>query len=150
MTVAYLKKPYKVVVVVKSLHNFTIPRANDPHGFKEEVKLKFNAIMAIVGKFPNKTAFLEQLLAVDTLSKTYNDYCALGSDEQLPWNEKADELGIEILTSTDKPRQYSIDETSMQGTQVTNSNCRASQPSSYHLLDKLTKALKDKMMNRLA
>ena len=52
-------KPYKVVVVVKSLHNFTNPRATDPNGFKEEVKVKYDATMAIVGKFPNRTVFLE-------------------------------------------------------------------------------------------
>ena len=57
---------------------------------------------------------------------------------------------IEILTSTDKPRQISTDKTSMQGTHATNSDRRASQSSSYHLLDKLTKDLRDKMMNRLA
>ena len=48
---------------------------------------------------------------------------------------------IEILTSIDKPRQITTDKTSMQGTQATNSNRRASQSPSYHLLDKLTKAL---------
>ena len=39
--------------------------------------------------------------------------------------------------------------TSMQDTQAHISIRRASQSPSYHLLDKLTKALKEKMMNRL-
>ena len=56
---------------------------------------------------------------------------------------------IEILTSIDKLRQLPTDKISMQGTQATNSNRRASQSPSYHLLNKLTKALRDKMMNRL-
>ena len=56
---------------------------------------------------------------------------------------------IEILTSIDKPHQIPIDKTSMQGTQATDSNHRASQSPSYHLLNKLTKALKEKMTNRL-
>ena len=42
-------KPYKVVVPVKSLRNFINPREDNPHGFKEEVKVKYNATMAIVG-----------------------------------------------------------------------------------------------------
>ena len=33
-------KPYKNVVAVKSLTNFTNAKPNDPHGFKEELKIK--------------------------------------------------------------------------------------------------------------
>ena len=54
---------------------------------------------------------------------------------------------IEILTSTDKPRQLPILKTSMQGNH--HSNVNASQPQSYRLLDKLTNALKSKIMTRL-
>ena len=55
---------------------------------------------------------------------------------------------IEILTSTDKPRQLPIHKTSMQGNH--HSNVNASQPQSYRLLDKLTNALKSKIMTRVA
>ena len=48
-------KPYKNVVVVKSLNNFSNAKPNDPHGFKEELKIKYNAILAVVGKFQNGT-----------------------------------------------------------------------------------------------
>ena len=61
-------KPYKVVVAVKLVHNFTNPRADDPHVFREEVKVKYNTT-AIIGKFPNRTAFLKQLLVADTTPK---------------------------------------------------------------------------------
>ena len=61
-----------------------------------------------------------------------------------------DFIHIEILTSIDKPRQITTDRTSMQGTQVNpNSNQKASQPQSYRLLDKLTNALKSKIMTRV-
>ena len=33
-------KPYKNVVAVKLLNNFTNANPNDPHGFKEELKIK--------------------------------------------------------------------------------------------------------------
>ena len=33
-------KPYKNVVVVKSLNNFSNTKLNDPHGFKAELKIK--------------------------------------------------------------------------------------------------------------
>ena len=86
-------KPYKVVVAVNSLYSSTNLRADDPHGFKEEVKVKQHATMAIVGKFPNGIAFVEQLLKEDAPSKTWDDYCVLGSNDQLAWEEKADKLG---------------------------------------------------------
>ena len=48
-------KPYKNVVVVKSLNNFSNAKPNDPHGFKEELKIKHDAILAVVREFPNGT-----------------------------------------------------------------------------------------------
>ena len=48
-------KPYKMNVVVKSLHNFSNSKPNDPNAFKEELKIKSDAILAIVGKFPDGT-----------------------------------------------------------------------------------------------
>ena len=53
------QKPYKIPVAVKSLHNYTNPKSNDPHGFKEELKIKYKATLATVGKFPNKTGGTE-------------------------------------------------------------------------------------------
>ena len=46
-------KPYKNVVVVNSLKNFSNAKPNDPHGFKEELKIKYDAVLAVVGEFPN-------------------------------------------------------------------------------------------------
>ena len=42
-------KPYKNVVVVKSLNNFSKARPNDPSRFKEELKIKYDAVLAVVG-----------------------------------------------------------------------------------------------------
>ena len=81
---------YKVVVAGKSLHNFTNPKPDDPHRFKEEVKVKYDATMVIVGKFPNRTALMEQLLKENTPSKTWDSYCAMIPTEQLTWEEKVD------------------------------------------------------------
>ena len=55
-------KPYKIAVAVKSLHNCTNPKPDNPHGFKEELKVKYETILAIVRKFPNGTALMEQSL----------------------------------------------------------------------------------------
>ena len=44
-----LFKPYKNVVVVKSLNNFSNTKPNDPYRFKEELKIKYDAVLAVVG-----------------------------------------------------------------------------------------------------
>ena len=58
-------KPYKIAVAVKSLHNYSNLSPNNPHGFKEELKIKYKATLAIVGKFLNGTGVMEQLLKAD-------------------------------------------------------------------------------------
>ena len=58
-------KPYKNIVVVKSLNNFSNAKPNDPHGFKEELKIKYNAVLAVVRKFLNSTGPMLELLAAE-------------------------------------------------------------------------------------
>ena len=55
--------PYKQVVAVKSLNNYSNNKPYDPHSFKEEVKIKYNAVKVITGKFSNGTAAMMVLLA---------------------------------------------------------------------------------------
>ena len=55
--------PYKQVVAIKSLNTYTNNNPNDPHGFKEQVKIKFESTKAIVRRFPNGTAALTHLLS---------------------------------------------------------------------------------------
>ena len=75
-------KPYKIAVAVKSLHNYTNLKPDNPHGFKEELKVKYNATLAIVGKFPNGTALMEKLLKEDG-GKPRNNYCKMSATVQL-------------------------------------------------------------------
>ena len=56
-----------MVVAVKSLHNFSNSKPNDPRAFKEELKIKFGAVSAIVGKFLNGKGVLEHLHKTETL-----------------------------------------------------------------------------------
>ena len=55
-------KPYKIVVAVKLLHNFSNSKPSNPNAFKEELKIKHDATLAIVRKFPNGIGVMEQLL----------------------------------------------------------------------------------------
>ena len=41
--------PYKQVVTVKFMNNYTKNKPYDPHGFKEQAKIKYKATMAVAG-----------------------------------------------------------------------------------------------------
>ena len=41
-------KPYNIAIAVKALQNYNNLKPNDPHGFKEELKIKYEATLAIV------------------------------------------------------------------------------------------------------
>ena len=66
-----------MIVAVKLLHNFSNLKPSNPHGFKEELKIKYNATLAIVGEFLNRTGVMEQLLKAETPSLTWADYCIM-------------------------------------------------------------------------
>ena len=57
-----LYAPYKQVMVVKLLNNFSDNRPHDAHGFKEEVKVEHDSVEAIARRFPSGTATMMVLL----------------------------------------------------------------------------------------
>ena len=73
--------PYKEVVAIKSLNTYTNNDVNDPNGFKEQVKIKYEATKAIVGRFPNGTATLMHLLSrTEPDALDWDGYCALPAE----------------------------------------------------------------------
>ena len=86
-----------MVVVMKSLQNFSNLKPNDPHTFKEELKIKIGTISAIIRKFPIRTGVLEYLLQVETPSLDWATYCAIDAGDQLIWEEKADAFNKAML-----------------------------------------------------
>ena len=44
------------------MNNFSNNKPHDPHGFKVEIKIKSDAIKAVVENFPNKTGAMMELL----------------------------------------------------------------------------------------
>ena len=89
--------PYKQVVAIKSLNTYTNNNPNDPHGFKEQVKIKFEATKAIVGRFPNGTAALMHLLSNAETPLDWDTYCALSAEEQIVWELRADALNQSMI-----------------------------------------------------
>ena len=80
------------------MNNCTNNKPNDPHGFPEQVKIKYKATKAIAGKFPNGTATLMELLSrAQPAALDWTGYCALTPDKQLVWEQRADELNQSML-----------------------------------------------------
>ena len=79
------------------MNNYSNNKPHDPHGFKEEVKIKYDAVKAITGKFPNGTAAMTALLAAAPPVIDWAEYCALTPDKQLVWEERGNELNKAML-----------------------------------------------------
>ena len=70
--------PYKQNVAIKSLDTYTNNESYDSHGFKEQVKIKYEATKAIAEKSPNGTAVLMELLKnAQPAALDWDAYCAL-------------------------------------------------------------------------
>ena len=86
-----------MVTIIKSLNTYTNNDPNDPHGFKEQVKIKFEATKAIVGKFLNGIAALTHLLSKAETPLYWDAYCALSEEGRLVWEQTADKLNQSMI-----------------------------------------------------
>ena len=93
--------PYKQVVTIKLLNTYTNNHPNDPHGFKEQVKIKFEATKAIVGRFPNGTTALMHLFSKAETALDWDDYCALSEEERLVLEQRTDTLNQSMIYRMD-------------------------------------------------
>ena len=80
------------------MNNYTNNEPYNPHGFKEQVKIKYEATKVIAGKFPNRTAILMELFSKAQLAALdWVIYYTLPADQQLVWEQRADELNQSML-----------------------------------------------------
>ena len=84
-------------MAIKSLNNFTNANPSDPHGFKEELKIKYEAVLAVVGKFPNGTGPMLELLKAETPPRDWTYYCWLTVAAKVVWEKKGDDSIKAIL-----------------------------------------------------
>ena len=63
------------------MNNYTNNEPYNLHGFKESIKIKYEATKAITGKFPNETAALMELLTNTLPPLDWVAYCALTADK---------------------------------------------------------------------
>ena len=91
-------KPYKQVVAVKLMNNYSNNKPHDPHGFKEEVKIKYYAVKVVAGRFPNGTAVMMELLGAAAAPPIDGaGYYGLTPYKQPIWEEKGDDLNKAML-----------------------------------------------------
>ena len=68
---------------MKVLNNYSNNKPHDPHGFKEEVNIKYDTVKAITGRFPSRTATMMVLLVAAAPAIDWVGYCTLTPDKQL-------------------------------------------------------------------
>ena len=59
------------------MNNYSNNNPYYPHGFKVEVKIKYDAIKAIAGNFPTRTVVMMALLKQNLPALTWVNYCAM-------------------------------------------------------------------------
>ena len=80
------------------MNNYTNNEPCNPCGFKEQVKIKYEATKAVAGKFPNRTVTLMELLSrAQPEALDWAGYCTFTSDQQLVWEQRANELNQSML-----------------------------------------------------
>ena len=79
------------------MNNYSNNKPHDPYGFKEEIKIKFDALKVVIEKFPNKTGLMMELLKAEVPPVNWAGYCALPVTDQLVWEERSDTLAKSIL-----------------------------------------------------
>ena len=88
------------MVAIKLLNLFSSQDLSNVHYFKKELKVKYEAIKAICGKFPFGTGIL--IFAIQNFTggdptHGWDDFCIMGADDQLKWERTYDNLVLAML-----------------------------------------------------
>ena len=110
---------YYKVEAVKLINNFSNNKLYNPHGYKEEVKVKYNFVKAITEKFPNGTAAMMALL-VAAAAPLIRLGCKLCANfwQQNARKERSDELNkatLYLINSKNKHAKKDLHLTYSQG-----------------------------------
>ena len=68
------------------MNNYSNNKPHDPHGFKEEVKIKYDVVKVIAG---NGTAAMIELLGIDRPALDWVAYCAMPPVDHSYWKREA-------------------------------------------------------------
>ena len=89
------------------MKTYTNNEVNDPRGFKDQAKIKYEATKAIVERFPNGTATLMHLLSNSAPALDWDEYCVLPAEGRLEWETGADKLNQAMIAKKNLQLAYS-------------------------------------------
>ena len=84
--------PYKQVRAMKLMNNYSNNKLYDPHGFKEEVKIKYDTVKTVAGRFPNRTIVTMELIGAVLPPIYWAGYSQLTPAKQLTWEVRGDNI----------------------------------------------------------
>ena len=93
-------QPFKAVVAIKGVCNFTNPDVSNPHLYKKELKIKYDAMKAICGKFPFGTetlVFVMKNFTGGNQNATLDDFYSMSPRDQAKWERINDDLVLAML-----------------------------------------------------
>ena len=67
------------------MNNYSNNKPHDPHGFRGEVKIKYDAVKVVVERFSNGTGAVIKLLGAAVPTRDWAYYYQLTPVEQLVW-----------------------------------------------------------------
>ena len=79
------------------MNNYSNKKPHDPHSFNEEVKIKYDAVKAVAGRFTNGTGAMTKFLRAVVPPIDRAGYCQLTPVEQLVWEERGNNLTKSII-----------------------------------------------------
>jgi len=93
-------QPFKAVVAMKGVCNFTNPDVSNPHLYKKELKIKYDAMKAICGKFPFGTetlVFVMKNFTGGNQNATLDDFYKMNARDQAKWERINDDIVLAML-----------------------------------------------------
>ena len=112
------------IITTNHYLTFSNSKPSDPHYFKEELKTKFQATLAIANRFPNGTMYMEEMLRrhVDKAGKekplTLEHYFKMPAEEKAFWENKGNKLNMSmliLLNSKNEPMKHELSIAYSQG-----------------------------------
>ena len=93
-------QPFKAVVAIKGVCNFTNPDVSNPHLYKKELRIKYDAMKAICGNFPFGTetlVFVMKNFDGGNPNATLDDFYSMSPRDRAKWERTNDDLVLAML-----------------------------------------------------
>ena len=95
-------QPFKAIVAIKGVCNFTNPDVSNPHVYKKELRTKYEAMKAVAGRLPFGTetlvfAMKHFIAAGGNRNATLDSFFSMGPKERAKWERINDDLVLAMI-----------------------------------------------------